>query len=251
MGMLLPAWAALGAAAAAAAPPSVDVFTPGMRSTAGVAYSCIRIPSVVLDPPSGHLLAFAECRAWVGDGCEPAKPQGSGRGTDLCSRVSRDHGASWGVLTTLATNAGQPTATFDRVKNRTILEFNSKSGPGCGSGRGASCCPVFQMTTADGGATVLPPHARPCPSAWLPCPPLPLCGRASDPARWPAQWSNATAVEPTPSAVAWPARVGPGRGIQLRKDNPHSPVRIPRPCLSCCMPAIEPPSFASALVRRV
>ena len=93
MGMLLPAWAALGAATAAAAPPSVDVFTPGMRSTAGVAYSCIRIPSVVLDPPSGHLLAFAECRAWVGDGCEPAKPQGSGRGTDLCSRVSRDHGA--------------------------------------------------------------------------------------------------------------------------------------------------------------
>ena len=65
------------------------------------------------------------------------------------------------------------------------------------------------------------------PLPHLPGSPAPLfpLQQGSDPARWPAQWSNATAVEPTPSAVAWPARVGPGRGIQLRKDNPHSPVR--------------------------
>ena len=124
-------------------PSSVDVFSPGMTNTQGETYQCARIPSAVFDAHSGHLLAFAECRHGVGDGCVPAGVKTGPGGTDLCARVSADQGRSWGNLTTLAKNAGQPTATYVPAAKLTLLEFNAKSGPGCGKGRGGSCCPVF------------------------------------------------------------------------------------------------------------
>ena len=89
----------------------VDVFVPGMTSAQGDKYQCIRIPSVVHDQHTGNLLAFAECRHTVGDGCLPSGVKSGPGGTDLCSRVSSDQGATWGPLTTLAKNSGQPTAT--------------------------------------------------------------------------------------------------------------------------------------------
>ena len=74
------------------------------------------------------------------------------------------------------------------LRPQTLLEFNSKSGPGC---LGGSCCPVYQMSTTNGGLS----------------------------------WTKQTAVLPA-TQVAWPARVGPGRGIQLRSANPHKPGRL-------------------------
>jgi hypothetical protein len=50
-------------------------------------------------------------------------------------------------------------------------------------------------------------------------------------------WSKPTAVEPT-VAVAWPARVGSGTGIQLRPTNPHKPGRI----LNVGWHLMQPPS---------
>lgn len=180
---------ATAATAAHGSPPvSVDVFRPGMTNTQGDKYQCIRIPSVVYDASSGHLLAFAECRHGIGDGCVPAGVKSGKGGADLCSRVSSDQGQTWGNLTTLAKNAGQPTATAIPATKTVLLEFNSKSGAGCSRG---SCCPVFQMSTTDGGLT----------------------------------WSKVTSVLPT-EQVAWPARVGPGRGIELRASNPHKPGRL-------------------------
>eukprot|EP01043_Picozoa_sp_COSAG02_P020266 COSAG02_NODE_996_length_15338_cov_3.867577_10_plen_288_part_00 len=77
------------------------------------------------------------------------------------------------------------------TKKATLLEFNQKSGKGCLAGKGGSCCPVWQMLSSDGGLS----------------------------------WSNRTSVVPT-GVVAWPARVGPGIGIQLRPNNPHKPGRL-------------------------
>lgn len=111
-----PTAAAVAAAPVRAAPPSVDVFSPGMSNTLGEKYQCIRIPSVVYDAGSGHLIAFAECRHGVGDGCNPAGVKSGPGGTDLCSRVSVTQGKTWGNLTTLAKNAGQPTVTYVPAK---------------------------------------------------------------------------------------------------------------------------------------
>ena len=97
----------LGTATAASLPPSsVDVFSPGMTNSEGEKYQCIRIPSVVFETHSENLLAFAECRHGIGDGCVPAGVKSGPGGTDLCTRVSSDQGRTWGNLTTLAKNAG-------------------------------------------------------------------------------------------------------------------------------------------------
>jgi hypothetical protein len=167
-------------------PNSVDVFVPGMKDTAGEEYECIRIPSIVFDANHSTLVAFAECRHNIGDGCIPAGAKTKPGGTNLCSRVSTDGGASWGALVTLAKNAGQPTATYDRIRQRIVLEFNSKSDPKC---LGAGCCPNFQLVSSDGGAS----------------------------------WSPKVSVS---LGVTQQARAGPGVGIQLSSTNPHAPGRL-------------------------
>jgi hypothetical protein len=167
-------------------PHSVDVFVPGMKDTAGEEYQCIRIPSIVFDKNHSTLLAFAECRHRVGDGCQPEGVKTKPGGTNLCSRVSTDGGVSWGALTTLAKNAGQPTATYDAIRFRVVVEYNVKKDDKC---LGAGCCPNFQILSADGGAS----------------------------------WSAAVAVT---LPVTQQARAGPGVGIQLSSMNPHKPGRL-------------------------
>ncbi len=45
--------------------PTVTVFHHGMGG-----FYCIRIPSITKCGPHGTLHAFAECRPWIGDGCQ-------------------------------------------------------------------------------------------------------------------------------------------------------------------------------------
>jgi len=103
-------------------------------------------------------------------------------------RSSVDGGMTWSPLRTLQTNAGQPTATFDRRRNRTVLVYNTKIGAGC---EGGGCCPVKRMFSLDGGAT----------------------------------WSLPATVQPM-DPIAWPARAGPGVGIQLSAQHSLAPGRL-------------------------
>ena len=140
----------------------------------------------------------------VGDQCYPDGIVSKPGGTDIVSRTSSDQGQTWGPLKTLAPLAGHPTATWDRTSSRTILEFNvfektaCTSRPNCtaytagGKIFPRGCCPNYQITTSDGGAT------------------------------WDSEW---TSVEPA-RQVAWPVRVGSGVGLQLRPTNPYRPGRI-------------------------
>ncbi len=78
----------------------VDVFTVWEGG-----YPCIRIPSIT-QTPSGTLVAFAECRGWIGDGCDP---QGIAKDEKIalmkntndrwvCSKRSTDGGQTWSDL---------------------------------------------------------------------------------------------------------------------------------------------------------
>ncbi|EGD83596.1 hypothetical protein PTSG_04204 [Salpingoeca rosetta] len=95
----------------------VDVFTPGEAG-----YPCIRIPSLVL-VGDGSLLAFAECRNWTGDGCEPTGVHAENSNRDICMKRSRDSGHTWSPLKVILRNAAQPTAVFDTVHNQTVLNY--------------------------------------------------------------------------------------------------------------------------------
>jgi hypothetical protein len=65
---------------------------------------CVRIPSLATLPGSGGVvIAMAECRQFVGDGCRPwdddnssLKDPGWGANRYICSRRSTDHGRSFG-----------------------------------------------------------------------------------------------------------------------------------------------------------
>ena len=65
-----------------------EVFVPGE-----LGYVCIRIPSITLAGDNKTLLAFAECRTFVGDGCEPLHPNAtthSKNARDICQKSSTD-----------------------------------------------------------------------------------------------------------------------------------------------------------------
>jgi hypothetical protein len=64
---------------------------------------CVRIPSLVAVPGTAVVLALAECRQFVGDGCRPwaddnSSLQGPGWGANryICGRRSTDYGRSFG-----------------------------------------------------------------------------------------------------------------------------------------------------------
>ena len=144
-------------------------------------------------------------------------------GTDVVSRVSTDQGATWGPLHSLAHLAGHPTATWDRTTAATILEFNAfeegacTSRPNCtaytagGKIFPRGCCPNYQMTTKNGGAT----------------------------------WAGRQAVEPA-EAVAWPVRVGSGVGLQLRQSSPTHPGRLINIGWHYRQPAQDPPTLLTS-----
>eukprot|EP01050_Picozoa_sp_SAG11_P009154 SAG11_NODE_844_length_6891_cov_3.648704_2_plen_815_part_00 len=107
---------------------STNVFWRGQRASDGTTYPCVRIPSIIRVAPD-VLLAFAECRHSVGDGCYPTGLKGSGP-RDICTRRSRDAGASWGDLDVLVKNAGQDTAVWDEVTQTVVLQFDGEGSAG-------------------------------------------------------------------------------------------------------------------------
>lgn len=112
----------------------VPVFHHGMDD----AFPCYRVPSLLAVP--GVLLAFAECRRFVGDSCEPTNRR-RWNNTDtedrvICARRSIDNGATWGPLDTkisgAAWHAAYPTASYHAPSGTVVLQFsgwNATAGP--------------------------------------------------------------------------------------------------------------------------
>lgn len=107
---------------------STAVFWRGQQASDGTVYPCVRIPSIIRPAPN-TLLAFAECRHSVGDGCNPTGIKSSGP-RDVCTRRSTDSGSSWGPLEVLVKNAGQDTAVWDEVTKTVVLQYDGEGGPG-------------------------------------------------------------------------------------------------------------------------
>ena len=132
---------------------SVDVFTPGEGG-----YPCIRIPSIV-ETPNHTLVAFAECRTWIGDGCEPISTSQNGHDQNLskeknlqssklnvnsenesiryiCEKRSFDNGKTWSNLSFPFGNplnnpnftSVNPSVIYDYISNKIILQFNGNYG---------------------------------------------------------------------------------------------------------------------------
>lgn len=106
-------------------PPSV--FSSGIGG-----FPCVRVPSL-LAIPAGPLLAFAECRSFTGDGCEPQLAASAGahssdvRDRVVCMRSSTDRGASWGPLQANISQgkACYPTAVYEPQTKSVLLQFSS------------------------------------------------------------------------------------------------------------------------------
>ena len=202
---------------------SVEVFKPNMTSVDGTVCQCLRLPAVVLDRANGWHLAFAECRHDVGDSCVPSGVASTAGGTDIALRISRTQGRSWGPMTIVAKQAGHPTPTYDAVRKSVVLQFNQFEEKACTSGRHGNCT-AFSYNKTGPGEPLL--NLRGC------CPNFQV--QSSDGG---VSWGPWQAVEPT-NAVAWPARVGSGTGIQLRPSNPHKPGRL----LNVGWHLVQPPS---------
>lgn len=164
-------------------------------------YPCIRIPSVVRHPESNVLLAFAECRRWVGDGCAPvgyeAEADGIALGRtdwrDLCSKTSTDGGSTWGPLTVIANCTMQPTAV------------------------------VIPAAEADSSA---PPtivlHGNRCPASSVrPSGNVQLVSRDGG-----KTWSQPQDLLRFLGPDVDGADVGPGVGLRLGSDHPVAPGRL-------------------------
>lgn len=157
--------------------PSTAVFWRGQQATDGTTYPCVRIPAIIR-PAAGVLLAFAECRHSVGDGCNPTGLKSTGP-RDVCTRRSTDSGGSWSPLEVLVRNAGQDTAVWDELTKTVVLQYDGEGGVGRSN---------QQVLSTDMGLT----YSKPA-----------------------AQTGGQTG-----------ASAGPGRGLQLSKNNPHAPSRL-------------------------
>jgi len=159
-------------------------------------YPCIRIPSITR-LWDGSLVAFAECRHWVGDGCDPVtgagkEPLAYNDWRDLCIKSSKDEGATWGPLRTISNCTDQPNPVV-------IPPAAGKGGPGtlvvhanrCGADP-ADPKAVVQLTSADGGDT----------------------------------WSSPQSLVPSLGKDAGYSYVGPGVGLRLSEDHPTAPGRL-------------------------
>lgn len=106
---------------------AVNVFWRTESAVTGEYYPCIRIPSVLL---AGEkvLLAFAECRRTIGDGCEPKGAENvPGASRDICMKSSSDGGSTWSGLRVVAAGCNQPTAVWDAVTGHVILQGDCAS----------------------------------------------------------------------------------------------------------------------------
>ena len=78
------------------------LFVHSTTGPDGEFFPCTRIPTALAVPGTSVRLAFAECRRWVGDGCEPAglpTPVHVDQGDRfICMKRSVDAGCTWGGL---------------------------------------------------------------------------------------------------------------------------------------------------------
>eukprot|EP01052_Picozoa_sp_SAG31_P052404 SAG31_NODE_12923_length_906_cov_1.197026_1_plen_204_part_10 len=98
--------------------------------------TCLRIPSVVATSTS--LYAFAECREWRGDGCDPMGSSSSssmvsvggesplGARTHIAMKSSSDGGEHWSDINIL-TEGCQPTAVYDGVRDTLLFMFKNNT----------------------------------------------------------------------------------------------------------------------------
>ena len=106
-------------------PKSLPLVPVVISGEAG--YPCHRIPSIVV--AQNVLLAFSEARMWRNDGCYPHAAKNlpdesaSNRRTDIGLKRSTDGGMTWSNLTIAVSNGMNPTAIWDSVRSRVVLQF--------------------------------------------------------------------------------------------------------------------------------
>jgi sialidase-1 len=133
--------------AALAAADGTTVFTHNEGH-----WPCTRIPSVILagenNGQEAALLAFAECRDRVGDGCVPENPIVPTAPACVCMKRSTTNGSTWDASPHCVAPAGsnQPLAVFHRPSGTTVLHFNWNRT-------------VHQMTSTDNGLTWRAPRS--------------------------------------------------------------------------------------------
>jgi sialidase-1 len=172
--MLLWAGACLGMAGQR--PASVPVFVNGTQG-----YRCFRIPAIVR-APDGALLAFAEARR---GNCDDFGD------VSIVLRVSHDRGATWGAMSTVASNgslqAGNPSPVVDALdrrykKGRVLLIYETGDATENNVRQGSGERRVWMKTTSDDGAS----------------------------------WSNAADITAETRLPSWRAYgTGPGHGLLL------------------------------------
>ncbi|KAK8804128.1 hypothetical protein WA171_000221 [Blastocystis sp. BT1] len=101
---------------------SVELFKPWEDG-----FPCIRVPSIVRTPHA--LIAYAECRMVIGDGCIPdsAVPLPRDNAMYVCQKKSVDGGKTWGNLTypfgkTIATREASP--VYDWKNHKLLVVAN-------------------------------------------------------------------------------------------------------------------------------
>eukprot|EP01062_Namystynia_karyoxenos_P053889 TRINITY_DN438_c0_g1_i2.p1 TRINITY_DN438_c0_g1~~TRINITY_DN438_c0_g1_i2.p1 ORF type:complete len:465 (+),score=152.89 TRINITY_DN438_c0_g1_i2:122-1516(+) len=104
---------------------STVVFWPyDMAVPDGDVYPCIRIPSILL-AGGKVLLAFAECRRTLGDGCNPDGGHNlPGARRDVCMKSSTNGGAEWSSLSIVARACLQPDPVWDERTGAVVLNMN-------------------------------------------------------------------------------------------------------------------------------
>nr|QGJ83574.1 sialidase [Opalinidae sp.] len=105
---------------------NVPVFVHGEGG-----YPCIRIPAIIRTH-TGKLLAFAECRKFIGDGCTPTdgkeypKQEGATLDGRICLKSSTDDGYTWSNLSFPAgteLKMDDPEPVYDFETNTVVLMF--------------------------------------------------------------------------------------------------------------------------------
>ena len=140
---------------AADAPPArVPLFTHSSTGADGQFFPCVRIPTAVAVPGGPVRLAFAECRRWIGDGCEPTalpRPAAAHPADQsdryICLKRSTDAGRTWGPLEN--TNVTQmrstnPSAVWDLHTSSVRLFFSADD-------HFQNCSGIHAVSSTDGG----------------------------------------------------------------------------------------------------
>ena len=89
--------------------------------------TCIGVPALI-HTRNLTVLAFAECRIWVGDGCWPKVPAPKPpptvcNGTCVVLKRSSDGGRTWSLLYIVTNAGGNVMPVWDAVRGRVVLNF--------------------------------------------------------------------------------------------------------------------------------